>query len=114
MADSVQYALDRMVADLDDLLRRGIFSEVSSRVFVWFAVSTAAGSNLLVGLMVVSTDSTVLERRLCVRVFVETLLSGDANIHSWCTVSSTHGLVGPGMVDWMENVNTSTTLTCLY
>lgn len=32
MADSVQYALDRMVADLDDLLHRGIFSEVTSRV----------------------------------------------------------------------------------
>ena len=29
MADSVQYALDRMVVDLDDLRYRGIFSEVS-------------------------------------------------------------------------------------
>lgn len=28
MADSVQYALDRMADDLNDLLRRGIFSEV--------------------------------------------------------------------------------------
>lgn len=30
MGDSVQYALDRMVADLEDLRYRGIFSEVKS------------------------------------------------------------------------------------
>ena len=31
MADSVQYALDRMVVDLEDLRYRGIFSEVRER-----------------------------------------------------------------------------------
>lgn len=31
MADSVQYALDRMVGDLEDLRYRGIFSEVRVR-----------------------------------------------------------------------------------
>lgn len=37
MADSVQYALDRMVADLEDLRQRGIFSKVNLRCSVFLS-----------------------------------------------------------------------------